>query len=56
MAWMAILASYFLPVALLAVFILWDWTQTAAGPRLVRVTLHRLGGHPAARRRLSRRC
>lgn len=52
MAWMAVLASYFLPVALLVVFLLWDWVQTAAGPRLVRVTPHRLGG----RRRLSRRC
>lgn len=56
MAGMAVLASYFLPVALLVVFLLWDWVHTAAGPMLVRVTPHRLGGHPAARRRLSRRC
>ena len=50
MAWMAVLASYFLPVALLSVFILLDCAHTAAGPRLVRVTPHRLGSHPAARR------
>ncbi len=59
MAWMAVLASYFLPVALLSVFILLDCAHTAAGPRLVRVTPHRLGSHPAARRRQSigiRRC
>lgn len=50
MTWMVVLASYFLPAALLLALVVWDWAQHVADGRLAKTASRRLSARSAVLR------